>query len=128
MLWDLPTALILTRRIAMYTQISAGTYRRVQDIIIIPATYSDVHADVLGHTHRVPMYTEIDIIAGSQSAVRRIGVYTKSRFPTDDIFRCPRRHHRRNNSQLYTNKGNATAGANREVVPWDREGLAVDLL
>jgi hypothetical protein len=58
----------------MYTQISAGTHKRAQDIIIIPATYSNVHADVLGHTHRIPMYTEIDIIAGSQSAVRRIAV------------------------------------------------------
>ena len=44
---------------------------------------------VLGQTHRIAMYTEIDIIAGSQSAVRRIAVYTETLPPAQIERSCP---------------------------------------
>jgi hypothetical protein len=74
MLWDLRHSPHSNPRIAIYTQISAGTLSVYRTSSLYSATYSDVHADVLGHTHPIPIYAEIDIIAGSQSAVRRIAM------------------------------------------------------
>jgi hypothetical protein len=59
-------------RIAMYTQISSGTCKRVTDITFIPITYKRIRA-VIG-VHRIPMYAEDHILGGSNSMRRGIGI------------------------------------------------------